>query len=80
VLGRASPVSSFVRGEQVSGRYTGIGSVLDEGRWFPTKDIATLDDAGYLFITGRSTTPSFAWREHRACRAGGCARRASACA
>lgn len=44
----------FVRGEQVSGRYTGIGSVLDENGWFPTKDIAMLDDAGYLFIGGRS--------------------------
>ena len=44
----------FVRGEQVSGRYTGIGSVLDENGWFPTKDIALLDEEGYLFIGGRS--------------------------
>ncbi|MGB9249040.1 MAG: AMP-binding protein [Mycobacterium sp.] len=44
----------FVRGEQVSGRYTGIGSVLDADGWFPTKDIATLDEGGYLFIGGRS--------------------------
>jgi long-chain acyl-CoA synthetase len=44
----------FVRGEQVSGRYTGIGSVLDAEGWFPTRDIATLDDGGYLFIGGRS--------------------------
>ncbi|OMC18058.1 class I adenylate-forming enzyme family protein [Mycobacterium colombiense] len=44
----------FVRGDQVSGRYTGIGSVLDENGWFPTKDIAMLDDEGYLFIGGRS--------------------------
>ena len=43
-----------MRGEQVSGRYTGIGSVLDDQGWFPTKDIATLDADGYLFITGRS--------------------------
>jgi long-chain acyl-CoA synthetase len=48
------PGELFIRGEQVSGRYTGIGSVLDEHGWFPTKDIATLDGAGYLFITGRS--------------------------
>jgi acyl-CoA synthetase (AMP-forming)/AMP-acid ligase II len=54
VLGPGRPGELFVRGEQVSGRYTGIGSVLDEEGWFPTKDIATLDDAGYLFITGRS--------------------------
>ena len=44
----------FVRGEQVSGRYTGIGSVLDAEGWFPTRDIATLDECGYLFLGGRS--------------------------
>ncbi|HEY2450930.1 MAG TPA: AMP-binding protein [Mycobacterium sp.] len=44
----------FVRGEQVSGRYTGIGSVLDADGWFPTRDVATLDEGGYLFIGGRS--------------------------
>jgi acyl-CoA synthetase (AMP-forming)/AMP-acid ligase II len=54
VLGPGVAGELFVRGEQVSGRYTGIGSVLDEQGWFPTKDIATLDEAGYLFITGRS--------------------------
>jgi acyl-CoA synthetase (AMP-forming)/AMP-acid ligase II len=54
VLGAAETGELFVRGEQVSGKYTGIGSVLDAEGWFPTKDIATLDGAGYLFITGRS--------------------------
>jgi acyl-CoA synthetase (AMP-forming)/AMP-acid ligase II len=54
VLGAGEAGELFVRGEQVSGKYTGIGSVLDEHGWFPTKDIATLDEAGYLFITGRS--------------------------
>jgi acyl-CoA synthetase (AMP-forming)/AMP-acid ligase II len=44
----------FVRGEQVSGKYIGIGSVLDTDGWFPTGDIAMLDEAGYLFIVGRS--------------------------
>jgi acyl-CoA synthetase (AMP-forming)/AMP-acid ligase II len=44
----------YVRGEQVSGRYAEIGSVLDADGWFPTKDVATLDDEGYLFIGGRS--------------------------
>ena len=43
-----------MRGEQVSGRYTDIGSVLDADGWFPTKDVAMLDEGGYLFIGGRS--------------------------
>jgi long-chain acyl-CoA synthetase len=54
VLGPGETGELFVRGEQVSGRYTGIGSVLDENGWFPTRDIATLDEDGYLFIGGRS--------------------------
>lgn len=54
VLGPGQTGELFVRGEQVSGRYTGIGSVLDENGWFPTKDIATLDEEGFLFIGGRS--------------------------
>jgi acyl-CoA synthetase (AMP-forming)/AMP-acid ligase II len=54
VLGAGETGELFVRGEQVAGKYTGIGSVLDGEGWFPTKDIATLDEAGYLFITGRS--------------------------
>ena len=54
VLGPGESGELFVRGEQVSGKYTGIGSVLDDEGWFPTKDIAMLDDAGYLFIGGRS--------------------------
>jgi long-chain acyl-CoA synthetase len=54
VLGPGETGELFVRGEQVSGRYTGIGSVLDDDGWFPTKDIAMLDEDGYLFIGGRS--------------------------
>ena len=54
VLGPGETGELFVRGDQVSGRYTGIGSVLDADGWFPTKDIATLDGDGYLFIGGRS--------------------------
>ncbi|MET0899236.1 MAG: fatty acid--CoA ligase family protein [Mycobacterium sp.] len=54
VLGPGETGELFVRGEQVSGRYTGVGSVLDADGWFPTKDIAMLDDEGYLFIGGRS--------------------------
>jgi long-chain acyl-CoA synthetase len=54
VLGPGQTGELFVRGNQVSGRYTGIGSVLDAEGWFPTRDIATLDEEGYLFIGGRS--------------------------
>jgi acyl-CoA synthetase (AMP-forming)/AMP-acid ligase II len=54
VLGPGETGELFVRGEQVSGRYTGIGSVLDADGWFPTKDVAALDADGYLFIGGRS--------------------------
>ena len=54
VLGPGQTGELFVRGEQVSGRYTGIGSVLDENGWFPTRDVAMLDEDGYLFIGGRS--------------------------
>jgi acyl-CoA synthetase (AMP-forming)/AMP-acid ligase II len=54
VLGPGETGELFVRGEQVSGKYTGIGSVLDAEGWFPTKDVASLDDEGYLFIGGRS--------------------------
>jgi acyl-CoA synthetase (AMP-forming)/AMP-acid ligase II len=44
----------WVRGDQVSGEYAGLGSVLDAQGWFPTRDRAWFDDEGYLFITGRS--------------------------
>ena len=54
VLGPGQTGELFVRGDQVSGRYTGIGSVLDADGWFPTRDIAILDEDGYLFIGGRS--------------------------
>jgi len=54
VLGAGETGELFVRGEQVSGRYTGIGSVLDDEGWFPTRDIAMLDEEGYLFLGGRS--------------------------
>jgi len=54
VLGPGATGELFVRGEQVSGRYAEIGSVLDADGWFPTRDIATSDRQGYLFITGRA--------------------------
>lgn len=54
VLEPGQPGELYLRGEQVSGKYTGIGSVLDDEGWFPTRDRAVLDDEGYLFIVGRS--------------------------
>lgn len=54
VLGPGEVGELYVRGDQVSGRYTGIGSVLDDEGWFPTRDIATLDEEGYLYISGRA--------------------------
>jgi long-chain acyl-CoA synthetase len=54
VLGPNETGELFVRGDQVAGKYTGIGSVLDENGWFPTKDLATVDEEGFLFISGRS--------------------------
>jgi len=54
VLGAGETGELFVRGPQVSGKYAEIGSVLDAQGWFPTRDVAMCDDAGYLFIGGRS--------------------------
>ncbi|MGX9787731.1 class I adenylate-forming enzyme family protein [Mycobacterium sp. MMS18-G62] len=54
VLGPGETGELFVRGPQVSGRYTALGSVLDAEGWFPTRDLAMVDDDGYLFIGGRS--------------------------
>ena len=43
----------WVRGDQVSGEYKGVGSQLDAEGWFPTKDRGFVDVEGYLFIDGR---------------------------
>ena len=44
----------FVRGEQVSGEYVGRDSATDADGWFATRDRASIDVDGYLFIEGRS--------------------------
>ncbi len=54
VLGPGEVGELWVRGPQVSGEYAGLGSVLDEQGWFPTRDEAHLDVDGYLFVHGRT--------------------------
>jgi acyl-CoA synthetase (AMP-forming)/AMP-acid ligase II len=44
----------WVRGSQVSGEYDGLGSVIDNDGWFPTRDRAVLDPEGYLYLAGRA--------------------------
>jgi acyl-CoA synthetase (AMP-forming)/AMP-acid ligase II len=48
------PGELWVRGAQVAGEYAGTGSVLDADGWFPTRDRARLDSAGYLYLDGRA--------------------------
>lgn len=43
----------FVRGDQIAGEYSS-GSVLDSDGWFCTRDRASIDSEGYLFIEGRA--------------------------
>ncbi|MFI1035295.1 class I adenylate-forming enzyme family protein [Streptomyces sp. NPDC020951] len=43
----------FVRGEQISGEYTGVAGTADDG-WFATRDRGRLDAEGYLFVEGRA--------------------------
>jgi acyl-CoA synthetase (AMP-forming)/AMP-acid ligase II len=43
-----------VRGPQVSGEYRDQGTSLDPEGWFATRDRGWVDNAGYLFVEGRS--------------------------
>ena len=53
-LGADEPGEIYVRGEQVSGEYRGLGSLTDEEGWFPTRDTGFVDSEGYLFLSGRA--------------------------
>lgn len=52
-LPAGEPGEIWVRGAQVSGEYLGRESRLREDGWFPTNDSGRLDEAGYLFLSGR---------------------------
>ncbi|MFE9322549.1 class I adenylate-forming enzyme family protein [Nocardia sp. NPDC052278] len=47
------PGRIWVRGAQVSGEYTGLGSTVDNEGFFDTRDRGRMDAEGYLFIEGR---------------------------
>jgi fatty-acyl-CoA synthase len=46
------PGEVWVRGEQISGEYSGRKVIRADG-WFPTNDAGWLDEEGYLFVEGR---------------------------
>ncbi len=52
-VGPDEPGEIWVRGEQVSGEYVGIGSRLNADGWFQTRDGGWLDRDGFLFVSGR---------------------------
>jgi acyl-CoA synthetase (AMP-forming)/AMP-acid ligase II len=56
-----------VRGPQVAGEYLETGTRLENGGWFPTRDLGYIDEGGFIFVQGRSDdTIIRGGREHRA--------------
>jgi len=53
VLPRGASGRIWVRGNQVSSEYAGLGSSVDERGFFDTRDRGRLDAEGFLFIEGR---------------------------
>ena len=43
-----------VRGPQVAGEYLETGTRLEDGGWFPTRDLGSMDEDGFIFVQGRS--------------------------
>ncbi len=52
-LGPNQPGEIYVRGSQVSGEYL-ERNALDNDGWFPTRDAGYLDEAGFLYLSGRA--------------------------
>jgi acyl-CoA synthetase (AMP-forming)/AMP-acid ligase II len=54
VLGAHQAGRIWLRGDQVSAEYAGVGRAVDDRGFFDTRDDGYLDEAGYLFIGGRT--------------------------
>jgi acyl-CoA synthetase (AMP-forming)/AMP-acid ligase II len=54
VLGSGEVGELYVRGEQVSGEYLNRAAAVDDAGWFATRDRASIDADGFLFIEGRA--------------------------
>ena len=44
----------WVRGQQIAGEYAAVGPLVDADGWFDTRDEASVDPAGYIYLEGRT--------------------------